>query len=181
MKRRPRSPHFKIASFFLALVVLALGFFFKKYNPKTIAASASIVTVDKVYDGDTFHTSSGEKVRMIGIDTPEMHDSQKLTRDVQKTGKDAQTIKQMGRKAKRFVEPLINGQEVRLEFDVQQRDKYGRLLAYVYLKDGTFLNRYIVDKGYAALLTIPPNVRFAEEFKKAFENARAQHLGLWEE
>jgi micrococcal nuclease len=133
-----------------------------------------------VYDGDTFKIESGEKVRLLGIDTPEMHESNKLLRDAARSGDDIETIKALGRRAYEFVHPKIDQQSVRLEFDIEQRDKYGRLLAYVYLEDGTFLNKLIIENGYAVPLTIPPDVRYADLFKALYKEARAKHLGLWQ-
>ena len=67
-----------------------------------------------------------------------------------------------------------------LEFDVDRRDRYERLLAYVYLKDdGVFVNAEIVKQGYASLLTIPPNVKYADLFLKLYREARENRRGLW--
>jgi len=68
---------------------------------------------------------------------------------------------------------------VRLEFDVQQKDRYGRLLAYVYLPDGRMLNEVLLEEGYAALLTVPPNVKYAERLRKAQKRAVEEGKGLW--
>jgi len=90
-------------------------------------------TVERVIDCDTLKLSNGEKVRLIGIDCPESRPNDKLTRDAKRTGQDAGTILAMGKEATEFVKGLgIEGKKVRLEFDVQERDKYGRLLAYVW-------------------------------------------------
>jgi micrococcal nuclease len=67
---------------------------------------------------------------------------------------------------------------VKMEFDVQRRDKYGRLLAYLYLSDGRMLNEEIVKAGYANLMTIPPNVKYQERFLKAYREARKNKRGL---
>ncbi len=85
----------------------------------------------------------------------------------------------MGEEAARYVSSFLNGKEVRLEFDVQPRDRYQRTLAYVYLTDGTFVNKKIICDGYAYPMTIPPNVRHADEFKACFDEAREQRRGLW--
>lgn len=146
---------------------------------RAVSMGSDMVIVQRVIDGDTFRTDTGERVRLIGIDTPELHESAKLSRDAAKSGQDVETIKRLGRKSWLFVNEMLAGQRVRLEFDVQARDKYGRLLAYVYLEDGTFVNMKIIAEGYAYPLTIPPDVRFSKEFKKAFETARASSLGLW--
>jgi len=63
---------------------------------------------------------------------------------------------------------------------VEKHDRYDRLLAYVYLKDGTFVNAKIVEEGYASLMTIPPNVRYADLFLKLYQEAREKRRGLWE-
>jgi micrococcal nuclease len=139
------------------------------------------VFVERVVDGDTLKLSGGERVRMIGIDTPEMHESQKLLRDSRKSGQDSKTIQALGRKSYAFTRSLIEGKTVRLEFDVEKRDKYKRLLAYVYLPDGTFVNAQIVKQGYASLMTYPPNVKHADEFLELYRQARDRKLGLWKE
>jgi micrococcal nuclease len=69
--------------------------------------------------------------------------------------------------------------DVRLEFDAEQHDRYGRLLAYVYLDDGKFVNEEIIKNGYAYPMTIAPNTRHAADFKALYEKAQANKLGLW--
>lgn len=162
------------------------------------------IAVTHVYDGDTVKLANGERVRFIGIDCPEMHDNDKLFADARRTGQDIETIKDMGRRSYEFVK-FVNNRRVRLEFDVQRRDKYGRLLAYVYLwpaaadqaldpkilefrefsdKEGNvsrmiFLNATIVKAGYANLMTIPPNTAQEGFFKELYQEARQAHRGLW--
>jgi len=136
--------------------------------------------VTRAVDGDTLLLENNERVRLIGIDTPEMHDSGKLSRDTQRSGQDAAAIKQLGRQSYEFTKKLVEGQRVRLEFDVDKTDKYNRLLAYVYLRDGTFVNAEIVKQGYASLLTIPPNVKYADLFQKLYRQARENKRGLWQ-
>ncbi len=74
---------------------------------------------------------------------------------------------------------LVDGNTVRLEFDVQQLDRYGRTLAYVYLEAGTFVNAWLVENGYAMVMTIPPNVKHQELFLKLQREAREAERGLW--
>jgi micrococcal nuclease len=139
------------------------------------------IYVTRVIDGDTLKLENGERVRLIGIDTPEMHDSDKLYRDSNKSNQDIQTIKALGRRAYNFTRNLVEGRRVRLEFDLEREDKYGRLLAYVYLKDsGTFVNAEIIKQGYASLMTFPPNVKYADLFLKLYQEAREQKRGLWQ-
>lgn len=139
------------------------------------------VLVAEAIDGDTLRLKDGEKVRLIGIDTPEMHESGKLYRDSRKSGKDARIIQAMGRRAAAFTRELVEGKYVRLEFDVEKRDKYKRLLAYVYLEDGTFVNARIIGAGYASVMTYPPNVKYSEEFLRLYREARSEKAGLWNE
>jgi len=142
--------------------------------------SYSDIYVTRVIDGDTLKLENGERVRLIGIDTPEMHDSDKLYRDSKKAGQDIQTIKALGRRAYNFTRNLVEGRRVRLEFDLERKDRYDRLLAYVYLKDnGTFVNAEIIKQGYASLMTFPPNVKYVDLFLKLYQEAREQKRGLW--
>ena len=137
------------------------------------------ISVKRAVDGDTIQLENGERVRSIGIDTPEMHESDKLYRDSQRTQQDIQDIKAMGRRAYEFTKALAEGKRVSLEFDLEKHDRYGRLLAYVYLKDGTFVNAEIVKQGYASLMTFPPNVKYADLFLKLYQEAREHRRGLW--
>jgi micrococcal nuclease len=139
------------------------------------------ILVTRAVDGDTLKLENGERVRLIGIDTPEMHESSKLYKDSQRTNQDIRTIQEMGRKAYLFTKNLVEGERVRLEFDVEKHDRYDRLLAYVFLKDGTFVNAEIVRQGYASLMTYPPNVKYADEFRKLYQEARENNRGLWKE
>jgi micrococcal nuclease len=138
------------------------------------------ILVTRVVDGDTLVLENNERVRLIGIDTPEMHESNKLNRDAQRSGEDLATIKQLGKQSYEFTKKLVAGKRIRLEFDVERFDKYKRILAYVYLLDGTFLNAKIIEQGYASLMTYPPNVKYADLFLKLYTEARQDQRGLWE-
>lgn len=120
--------------------------------------------VIRVSDGDTLvvqiDPNRQEKVRLLGIDTPEM------------------AQKPWGERAKAFTESLALNKIVRLEPDVQPRDQYGRLLAYAYVGK-TFLNYELVRQGYAMVLTYPPNVAHVETFTQAQELARKEGKGIW--
>jgi len=137
------------------------------------------ILVTRAVDGDTLVLENKERVRLIGIDTPEMHESNKLYRDAQRSGQDVEAIKRLGRQAYEFTKKLVEGKRVRLEFDVERYDKYKRILAYVYLEDGTFVNAKIVEEGYASLMTYPPNVKYADLFLKLYRQARENRRGLW--
>jgi len=134
-------------------------------------------TVEHIIDGDTF-ICSGSKIRLIGVDTPESKINKRAYK--QTNLGDIRTVVRLGKIAKKFTESLIPpGTKVKLEFDVQKRDRYGRILAYVYLPDGRMLNEVLLKEGYAMLLTIPPNVKYEYKFKKAYREAVSKKKGLW--
>jgi micrococcal nuclease len=128
-------------------------------------------TVTRVVDGDTFWVDDGSakglKIRLTGVDAPEPRNSGKKLKGY------------FGSESSVYLARLLDGRKVRLEYDVSRYDRYGRTLAYVYLDDGTFVNADLVKKGYATVMTMPPNVRYADEFVKLAEKARKQKRGLW--
>ena len=139
--------------------------------------------VERIIDGDTlkiFINGKRESLRLIGIDAPESRKNKKAYRDAKRNHKDIETIIAMGHKSTQFVSTLIKpGDKITVEFDVQLRDKYGRLLGYVYLKDGEMLNESILRAGYAALKTIPPDVKYVSRLYEAYLEARKYKRGLW--
>lgn len=139
--------------------------------------------VTRVVDGDTLAiTFRGrpDTVRLIGVDTPEKRDNEKARRDAARTKRDLDTIIATGKAATTYLRSLIrSGDTVTLEFDVRARDKYQRLLAYVYRNDGTMLNEAMVLGGYAMAYTLPPDVRYAGRFRAAEAAARSEGRGLW--
>ena len=135
--------------------------------------------VARAIDGDTLKLSDGRRVRLIGVDTPELHYSEKLLRDSRRTQKDIKAIQALGREAADFTKQLCERKPVRIQTDVARHDKYGRLLAYIYLDDGTFVNAKILEEGYGQVMTIPPNVKYADYFLKLERAARKERKGLW--
>ncbi len=125
-----------------------------------------VYRVARVVDGDTIELEDGRKVRYIGINTPETVD---LRRKVECFGKEASS----------FNANLVKGRSVRLEKDISETDKYGRLLRFVYLEDGTFVNEVLVREGYAYASAYTPDVSRKELFLEAEKNARENHRGLW--
>ena len=151
-------------------------------------ASATLVLSEdvkfiRIVDGDTLKvTYNGRKetLRLIGIDTPEANMNEKTLRDARRSHENTNQLMNLGHLASQHTESLlINTKSIKIEFDVGTRDKFGRLLAYVYLPDGGMLNEKLIRDGYAKPYTIPPNVRYATRFKKALEDARQHRRGLW--
>jgi micrococcal nuclease len=129
--------------------------------PCTPAHSTRSCTIAHVSDGDSIKCRDGARVRLIGIDAPELDQEP------------------FGMRARAALERRIPpGSVVSLAFDVQSRDRYGRCLAYVWL-DGRLVNEEQVAEGYAATITVPPNVRLAERFRTALASARERQAGLW--
>ncbi len=125
--------------------------------------------VTRVIDGDTVEVRIGgrsDDVRYIGVDTPE-------------TVKPDTPVQCYGQQASAYNHRLVEGRAVRLDFDRERRDIYGRLLAYVHLRDGAFVNARLVRLGYARTLTIPPNVAHAGLFHRLARAAGRAGRGLW--
>jgi micrococcal nuclease len=117
---------------------------------------------------------------LIGIDSPESKANAKSISDSNRSGQDVTVIVSQGREATAFTQSRVKkGDTVSLETDIQARDKYQRLLAYVWLPDGTMLNEAIVRAGYAQPATFPPNVRYQDLFLEAARDARKHGRGLW--
>ncbi len=127
--------------------------------------------VTHVVDGDTIDADidgKTERIRLIGIDTPETVDPRK-------------PVQCFGREASNKTKEMLTGKEVRLEPDPTQddRDKYGRLLRYVFLEDGTNYNKWLIAQGYAHEYTYDIPYKYQTEFKTAESQARNHSLGLW--
>jgi len=141
--------------------------------------------VIKITDGDTFQINFNgkkEKIRLIGIDTPESRINKKARKDALKSDESVEDIVALGKEATKFVKTLVKvGDELIIEFDVRERDRYGRLLVYAYLSNGKMLNEVIIKSGYANPLTYPPNIKYQKLFLEAFHFARENKLGLWAE
>ena len=141
-----------------------------KTSKKNTSAIDGEYEVISVTDGDTFeinYNGTKEKVRLIGVDTPEsVHPNSKKNNEY-------------GKQASNYTKNLLERKVVKLEFDVSPRDKYGRLLAYVYLENGEMLNKKLLKKGYAQVATYPPNVKYVEDFKTIQKEARENKVGFW--
>ncbi|TFG66625.1 MAG: hypothetical protein E4H28_01335 [Gemmatimonadales bacterium] len=125
--------------------------------------------VTRVYDGDTIEVEfrgDRERVRYIGIDTPERDDGRPAIRELAGLATEANRA-------------LVDGQTVQLEFDRERRDQYGRLLAYVTVGD-TLVNEWLVAGGFAEARDYPPNLRYKARLDAAEQEARAARLRLWD-
>lgn len=125
--------------------------------------------VVRVVDGDTLvisYNGVDEKLRLIGVDTPEsVHpDKSKNT--------------EFGNTVSSYSKSQLEGKSVGIEFDVQERDQYGRLLAYIYIGNKMY-NKTLLSKGYASVSTYPPNVKYVDEFTKLQKDARENQVGMW--
>ena len=121
--------------------------------------------VIRVIDGDTIEIEGGERVRYIGIDTPETVDPRKI-------------VQCFGAEASRKNKEIVLGKIVRLEKDITDRDKYGRMLRYVWLGE-TLINKTLVEKGFAYSYSYPPNIKYQNLFVEAEKKARESGSGLW--
>ena len=130
------------------------------------------IKVKKVIDGDTVLLENGKLLRYIGIDTPEI-------RTKTKDGTWRYNPSFWALKAKQFNAWLVEGKKVKVEFDIQKTDKYGRLLGYVFLKDGRFVNELLLREGLGILYTFPPNIKYIDTLILAQKWARQNKKGLW--
>lgn len=175
---------FSVKLLFTLFTLVVLGYFAWVYiYPKLVeheSKQSEFHYVKKVYDGDTFQLENGEKVRLLGIDTPEKWESPKLDNDAERSGQDKKTIQKLGELASEYAENMVAGKKVRLvpEPDYEDKDKYGRLLRYVYLEDGTFVNKKMVEDGYAYAYR-KFKISELDEMIEAERQARTSRRGLW--
>ncbi len=192
MKRLPKLTKKRVISALAVIIISVVSqFFIPSAKPKQnitvpltpFASSSATVKVTRVIDGDTIEVETGpasakasagkQKVRYIGVDTPELHDPR---RPVQCYAKEAMEKNK----------ELVEGKNVRLEKDISEVDKFGRLLRYVYIAtesspSGLLVNDYLVKEGYAHAATFPPDVRYVNLFVTSEQEARNNKRGLWQE
>jgi micrococcal nuclease len=161
----------RVLPLILAVLLAAGGYGYARDGGDDGGGSSGTARVVRVVDGDTIVVARDggreERVRYIGVDTPE-------------TVKPRTPVQCFGKKASAFNHRLLNGRRVRLVTDAEARDRYGRLLAYVFrADDDLFVNAELVRGGYATPLTIAPNVRYAARFRALAAEARRAGRGLW--
>ncbi len=158
MKLKDRIRGNIIGSGFLFLLLLyAVGY----------AECSELYEVRWVDDGDTIVLKDGRRIRYIGINAPEVES-------------EYSKAEPLGDEARELNRRLVYLKKVSLEFDVEKYDQYGRLLAYVFLPDGTFINNAMITAGYAYCLPKKPNVKYEELFLKSQQNAMLSNKGIWQ-
>jgi len=164
----------KLIIYIAAIIYAVIQLLFSKNNslPKPSIVPTNIpqvVKVNRVVDGDTIEIDGKIKVRYIGINSPEIyHDS-----TGKKTGEQC-----FAQEAFLENKKLVEGKSVTLVKDVSDKDKYGRLLRYVYVDD-QFVNEYLVKNGFAKLMIIKPDMKYSQQFKEKQTEAKAKNIGIW--
>ena len=152
----------------LFLVLSLINFFYTKQqinNTNIVSTNSKTVKVIRIVDGDTIEIETGEKVRLIGINTPETVDARK-------------SVECFGNEASNETTRLILNKNITLEKDISETDKYGRLLRYIY-KDGEFINKTLVENGFAYATSYPPDIKYQHELTNAQKDAKQKKAGLW--
>jgi micrococcal nuclease len=132
-----------------------------------LTLSAAKLYVKQVFDGDTLSLSTGEQVRYIGMDAPE----------IDHKGGESDFL---AHEAREFNTKLVLGKTVKLEFDKERNDHHGRLLAYVFLENGDMVNEVLVRKGLARVLPKPPNLLYSSRLLDSQRRAMAERVGIWQ-
>lgn len=135
-------------------------------QPLQLSLPSPLYTVRKVIDGDTIVVANSGKVRLLGINTPEIEHRDRAGEP-------------LGEEARLRLQQILNGQRVRLQFDEVQRDRFKRLLAYVYLEDGTPVNEILLREGMARALFLQPNMAQLEHYYQIEGVARDERRGIW--
>ena len=160
------------SSHFLTLFLFVFALLLSSCSNKSLNASPNLATVKRVVDGDTIEIAIGgktERVRLIGVDTPE-------------TKHPTKGVECYGPEASAYTEQLLpTGTALRVERDIEARDKYGRLLLYVYTADSNvFVNLDLVMNGYARPMVFEPNTAHKADFAQAATQAELRNVGLWQ-
>ncbi|MCB0724979.1 MAG: thermonuclease family protein [Ignavibacteriae bacterium] len=174
---------------FIFILILAFIFYFVFVKPRIGSIDNTNISgentgagyyVERVVDGDTFVLSDKSRVRLLGIDAPEVSESSKMERESERTGQDKETIRKLGESSARYLRELVEGKRVMLtkENDYEDKDQYGRLLRYAYLEDGTFVNGKMVEEGYAQVFR-KYDLSRKSELLALEKDARENERGLW--
>lgn len=167
MRKNVRNNKWLLLIIYILVILLLISFYLLyKSQQKTTPTIRTKAKVIKVIDGDTVKIEGGLRVRYIGIDAPAIASMSGLP--------DAC----YGREALSINKQLVEGQEIELEKDLSETDRYGRLLRYVYLGN-VFINDYLIRNGYVTLFTLSPDVKYQSQFSQAEAQAKANKRGLW--
>jgi micrococcal nuclease len=147
--------------------IIVTGFLVLLLCAGSYAECSGLYEVRWVDDGDTIVLTDGRRVRYIGINSPEVESKYSKAEP-------------FGNEARELNRGLVYLKKVRLEFDIEKYDQYGRLLAYIFLTDGTFINNALITAGYAYCLPKKPNVKYEELFLKSQRNAMLSNKGIWQ-
>jgi micrococcal nuclease len=158
-----------MVDWFLAIILFVVSWFGIGSDEIAVTATTTPVFAEvvRVIDGDTIDVKLGDKierVRYIGIDSPEVYENS-----------EPECFSQEASEANRL---LVEGKIVELKADKENRDKYDRLLRYVFV-DGVYVNEVLLDRGYADLMMIPPNTSELQSFTEVRDRARLKRIGLW--
>ncbi len=167
---------------FIKKVLIFSAFFYVSFyvsaSSAALAPCAAVkaeetAQVKTVYDGDTVQLQDGRKVRLIGIDTPEIYSRKRAI---------AEDVKARGEAARRALVQRLqqSGQRVLLAYGHERFDRYGRTLAHVYLDDGTNLHSWLITQGHAIAFTTPPNDRMSPCYRQQEKTAREAGRGIWQ-
>lgn len=134
----------------------------------SVAQAQEFVRVKRVVDGDTIVLETGERVRLLGVNTPEVSHRKKF-------------VEAFGKDASEFTRRMVEGKLVRIEADLpaSKKDKHSRIFAYVFLEDGTHLNAEIIRQGYGFAESSWPPLKYEYEFRRLEQEAREKRRGLW--
>lgn len=146
--------------------------------PLLLIACAHTFTIARIIDGDTVVLSDGRHVRLIGVDTPESFKNRKLAKDANTLNQESTVMQGLGKKAAAYTRSIALNRQVRIKGDRHARDRYGRILGYVFFTDGTMLNEKLIKDGYGCAYT---RFRFKhrDQFVLAEKEARSGGRGLW--
>jgi len=132
----------------------------------SIIPTESYYQIKKIYDGDTILLENGTKLRLLGINTPEVSKRDKIADEG-------------GEEAKQWLIEKLTGAKIKLRYDLERKDKYGRVLAHVFTKNNEHINLQLVSNGLAIANIWPPNLKYADKLIAAQQQAESQKLGLW--
>lgn len=167
----------RISAIFFALILAGIYYFLLPSRP-TEYGNIKLVTIKKVVDGDTVRSSEGKKIRLIGINAPELEKPEKH-----------QAAEMYSQEAYQCLKNLVEGKKVYVEYDQEQKDQYGRELCYLWTEVPQKIskenlckynvNAYLLHEGYARTYTFKPNVKYSSLFHEIEQDAKADKRGIW--